>query len=535
MPAFDAVFIAAVVAFVVFILTLWFSPEKKSIKKLLLAIMASIMFLGILVFIAKNKEFESTLFGIKNKESTVEQETELVSKSTTSTELKDDKGNSNQSDERVHVPKKKDYNNAEKEETLAKAYEYAESGDYLSAISLIKNAQGENGEDTEYTSAYNEYCTAYKSDAISAAEKLAESRDYAGAIKIITEVTDIIGDDSDLNTKASAYEDLYVSATVSLIEEYVEANDYISAENTLTTALSVCPTNQALIAESEVVKNAVPRSIMDACPPYKTKSCEMWTNMSMGGNKYATGFSIGAKTGFTNYGEEGFALFNLSQKYRTLSFEVGNIDDRGNRTGESLYIYLDRKLVWSLDLDPEALPTRYDVDISGASQMKFVGTGEAGDYGITNMVISGITHLDTDNANQVAKTGDDLLLVLPPYKTKNYESLKNLSMGGNKYATGFSIGAKTGFTNYGEEGFALFNLSQKYRTLSFEVGNIDDRGNRTGESLHIYLDTKLVWSLDLDPEALPTRYDVDISGATQMKFVGTGEAGDYGVANITIK
>lgn len=422
---------------------------------------------------------------------------------------------------------------------IAEADVLAADGDYEGALTKIKAAlvtypksEELKSKETEYTEAFTAQVKAKK---LEEANNLANSGDYIGAYRQIAEAIAIIGEDPELRAKATEYEDSYVSTTVIEINEYIEENDFNSAKNLLTTALAVFPTNQTLLAESEVLKNAMPKSIMDVCPPYKTKHCEMWTNLSMGGNKYAAGFSIGAKTGFTNWGEEGYALFNLSKKYRMLSFEVGNIDERGSETGQALYLYLDNQLVWSLDLDPEALPTRYDIDVSGATQMKFVGTGEAGDYGITNMVLFGNTHLDKDNDNQNVESGEDLLLVLPPYKTKHYEELRNISMGGNKYLTGFSIGAKTGLTNWGEEGYALFNLSQKYKTLSFEVGNIDERGSETGQALFLYLDDQLVWSLDLDPEALPTRYDIDVSGVSQVKFVGTGEAGDYGVANLAIK
>ena len=76
MTGFDGVFLAAVVAFAVFVLTLWLEREKKNGKKLAIATVASIMVLAMLVFIAKTAGFESSLFGIEKSDSTSSQPTE---------------------------------------------------------------------------------------------------------------------------------------------------------------------------------------------------------------------------------------------------------------------------------------------------------------------------------------------------------------------------------------------------------------------------------------------------------------------------
>ena len=126
----------------------------------------------------------------------------------------------------------------------------------------------------------------------------------------------------------------------------------------------------------------------------------------------------------------------------------------------------------------------------------------------------------------------DLLEVCPPYKTQRYEKWSNLSMAGIEYNSGISIGG-TGY--WGETGYALFNLSGKYTTLSFTVGNIDSRGVAWEESLSIYLDGELAWSIDLDPYALPVQYTVKVAGAKQMKMEGSLWAGDFGIVNLKIK
>ena len=124
--------------------------------------------------------------------------------------------------------------------------------------------------------------------------------------------------------------------------------------------------------------------LIELCPPYQTDRYEEWTNLAIAGNKYASGISIG---GTGNWGGEGYALFNLSENYKTFSFDIGNIDERGVATDETMYIYLDGKVVWQLALDPAALPTHHEIDLTGAKQMKIVGSKWAGDFGMFNLWI----------------------------------------------------------------------------------------------------------------------------------------------------
>lgn len=271
-----------------------------------------------------------------------------------------------------------------KEKTLAEAKEFSKTGDYVSAIELIKRAQEEFGNDHDYTDAYNQYCNAYKEKIISTAEQLAENQDYLGAVKKMEEAKNIVGEDKELTEKTHTYEDKYVQGIVSQIKKSLNGDDYESAENTLSTALAVFPENQTLLAQKQTIKDAKPKNLLDVCPPYKTEKYEVWSHLSIAGKKYASGVSIGS-TGM--WGEEGYALFNLGEKYTTLSFTVGNIDERGTNDEETLYIYLDDVLAWSLDLDPQALPTSHVVDVSGATQMKIVGSNWAGDFGIVNLMI----------------------------------------------------------------------------------------------------------------------------------------------------
>ncbi len=428
------------------------------------------------------------------------------------------------------------FNAQVKEKTLREAAIHAEAGDYVSAMALIKNAQDTYGNDADYQNVYDTYNKGHiskvKAEAIEEADNYAQQKDYLGAVETINKAINTIGEDIELTAKAKEYEDYYSAEIVAKVNGYLDVNDFLSAESTLSTALKIFPNNRTLLEEKELVKNVMPQSLLSVCPPYKTDGefCETWTNLSMGGIKYAAGVSIG---GYDVWGDEGFALFNLAGKYTILSFDVGSIDSRRYAENETLHIYLDGNLVWSLSLDPDALPTNYTIDVSGAKQMKIVGSTWAGSFGIANMLITG----GGQNEEVISNVDDGsemLLSVCPPYKTHDEfcELWTNLSMGGVKYTEGISVG---GYDVWGDEGFALFNLSGKYTTLSFDVGSIDSRRYTEGEILHIYLDDSLVWSLSLDPDALPTNYVIDVTGAKQMKIVGSTWAGTFGIANCRIR
>ncbi len=300
-------------------------------------------------------------------------------------------------------------------------------------------------------------------------------------------------------------------------------NDNVENEidTTIVTSTSQIPTEIS-------ANNIEPQDLLSVCPPYKTERYETWSDLSMGGIMYYSGVSIG---GTGSWGGEGYALFNLDKKYNMLSFEVGNIDERGVAENQGIFVYLDDRIALSIELIPGALPKRYELDVTGIQQMKIYGSTWAGDYGMVNIKVTEDTG-DTENEKLITNEGKSLLSVIQPYKTDNYEEWVNLSIAGTRHASGICVG-RTG--SWGGEGYALFNLNSSYTSLSFDIGNIDDRGVAEDQILEIYLDDRLVWSHELSPEEMPSHYEVDLTGAKQLKIYGSTWAGDYGLFDIYIQ
>lgn len=115
-----------------------------------------------------------------------------------------------------------------------------------------------------------------------------------------------------------------------------------------------------------------------------------------------------------------------------------------------------------------------------------------------------------------------LLNVCPPYQTSAYNAPATVTMSGQKYANCMIVRDN-----------AYFNLNGQYDSLSFVAGHIDGKYMWEGQQYNIYLDGELAFSLDLDPEAMPQRYEVPLHGALQMKIEGSSWY--FALADVVVK
>jgi hypothetical protein len=112
---------------------------------------------------------------------------------------------------------------------------------------------------------------------------------------------------------------------------------------------------------------------------------------------------------------------------------------------------------------------------------------------------------------------------------------KNFSMAGELYTRGFTV------TPYNcESVISLYNLNGQYDTLSFIAGHIDNTANQNLE-LRIYADDELIKIIKLKHNQKPSTYNVNLSGALQLKIEAVNPEGDtwaqasYGIANAIIE
>lgn len=119
--------------------------------------------------------------------------------------------------------------------------------------------------------------------------------------------------------------------------------------------------------------NMVPSGtyLMEVCPPYETRSCAEYLQQNgksfqMSGTKYSNGFTL--------YNSGAYAMFNLNSKYSTVEFTVGHVDG-GGMYDQTIYFYVDGKIVKEIEVGAEDLPKTVSIPVSYGLQLKVV-TGD---------------------------------------------------------------------------------------------------------------------------------------------------------------
>jgi serine/threonine protein kinase len=439
-----------------------------------------------------------------------------------------------------------------KAKVLDEAEEYANSEDYISAITVINEAIDKYGENTDYENAYNKYYSSYKSTVISMADGLADNGDYVGAIQKIGEATNIIGEDSELLSKSQEYDEIYVSYVISNVEALINDREYESAEDILNAAIEILPDNQQLKDESINIESSKPQKLLKVCPPYQYNT-DLYTEYTGGktfnmcGDIYTNGFTF-----YENIYDSAWAYFNLGGKYSTLEFDVGHVDDylMKNRT---LNIYYDGELAYTTNLVADAMVQHIILDISNVKQIRieipqtsdFWGSGTSrAVYGFANMVVYPVSNVKSniEESNALNNNMQKLMVVCPPYQynTDLYTEYTNgemFNMCGDSYTDGFTF-----YENIYDDAWAYFNLGGKYSTLEFDVGHVDGYIMKD-RILNIYLDGEIALTMELDADSLVQHISLDLNNAKQMRieipetddFFGSGtRRAVYGFANIYV-
>lgn len=279
-----------------------------------------------------------------------------------------------------------------KEKTLEEAASYAETGDYTSAIALIKNAQKVNGEDEDYTDAYNKYCVSYKSEVLGTADDLSNHGDHLGALKKVSEATAVIGEDSELTAKSQEYEDAYVSGVIAQAEELLATKDYDGADELVNAAKKEFRNNSALANESQKIASARPvgskdimqilsASVLSNSGGYKAYIGSDYIN-AFAEDQY-NAFSINTAVSYNIWGNN---IQNVSFKisdftFDTLSFTI--CGETGTSGSVTIDLYLDRPVEdgapdYSFNLDDAPYPLNAVIDVSDKTTLAFRVTNHAG-------------------------------------------------------------------------------------------------------------------------------------------------------------
>ncbi len=127
-----------------------------------------------------------------------------------------------------------------------------------------------------------------------------------------------------------------------------------------------------------------------------------------------------------------------------------------------------------------------------------------------------------------AKPGntENWLDVCGPYQYSRGEEYrltdnKYFMMSGQKYTNGFVL--KDIIDIEGDEGWALFNLNGKYKSLTFTVGHVDGTA-ATNATMNVYLDGIIAYTKELKYDDVAQKVTIPLNGALQMKIEVTDGA-----------
>lgn len=281
-----------------------------------------------------------------------------------------------------NLSKSENYSKLDEEQIasiISEAEALALKEDYESAIAKIQAGLVNYPKSVELQNKVDEY-TKYlnaqiKKNTLAEAKSLADSGDYVGAINKIGEAKAVIGDDQELEKQAKEYEDNYIKGVISESNDLLYENKYTEAIALINTTLTEFPNNQKLLEQRTTIQNSMPKSFMDACPPYEmNKDTTIHTGNSsftMSGERYQSGITMEI------FEHGSWFLSNLKGEYSELQFYLGHVDQSG-MTNVTLTILLDDVPYMSYDISSYGLPEQITIPVANVKHLKAYAVMEGG-------------------------------------------------------------------------------------------------------------------------------------------------------------
>lgn len=358
-----------------------------------------------------------------------------------------------------------------KEKTLDEAKSFADSGDYVSAITLIKNAQETQGDDVDYQNAFKTYSSAYKTEVIASADAFALQGNYDDAIVLLKSAQDTIGKKEDLSNKIA------------------EINNSKPVYDELTSL-----------------------KVIDSSYYYKQYESLI---LDTYGNAYN---NVGT---FRECGTH-HATYYTAGKYATLYGTIAAPDSigGGDDVAITVNIYADDKLIQTIpSITRITKPVNIELDITGADTVKIEAI-------TTNVYPTGILfklNVSTGAASQITNYMSSLnygenenITDLKVVDSSSYYSVKDTAITdtyGNTYV-------KAGTFKECGTHYAIYYTAGKYTFLKGTIAVPDSiGGDGVAITVNIYADDKLIYTIpSITRTTKPVDIDLDITGADTIKI-----------------
>ena len=424
------------------------------------------------------------------------------------------------------------------------ANKLSDSGDYKTAIDLLKYAQNTYGNDENLLYALNTYCIAYKTEVINESDELAKNEDYIGAIEKLNDALSLIDDNEELLEKKESYEQIYASSIIMQTDELLASKEYDKAAKIVDLALSHIPNSTELKTEKERIQQLRPVYLLDEISPYQSPyHYEYSDKISMGGNYYAHGFTC---MGYTSSPLGNEMYFNLNAEYLEMSFVIGIVERNESKRDVTFSFFEDGEFIEEYTMKSSDLPLNKKIDVSGCKQLKiavydgYIVASGSGTYGVAEIEI---TRNFSEEHNIIQKPnlaeGQVYLLdELSPYQHPyHYECSDKISMGGYDYSHGFTC---MGYTDSAEGQEIYVNLNAEYSEMSFIIGIVNRNESERNVTFSFFEDGTRIVEYTMKSSDLPEPHTIDVNGCKQLKivvydgYIVASGSGTYGITEIVL-
>lgn len=475
----------------------------------------------------------------------------------------------------------------EKANILAEAKTYADNGDYVSAIYLLRNELA-NGEDADYQAAYDSYCTAYEESVLEITYQKASNQAYDEAIQDITDALEVIpenaslnaakdsyyaqkmeniksvalttaqeysnngdnlqalntikqaisevGQDEALTAVAQTYEDAYVQNILAQVDQHLQNQDVESAKTVLDTALSKLPNNATLQERrSDMDKyKSVPLHTLEMYNTQGKYSTSDWEwNSGTAMDKIGNDYSLSTNYVIPNSSYDPVAEYKVDKQYSTISFKVAphaNCSTSSDRVAW-VYLYVNDVLRYTIPeiTNKSGVIEVSNIDISDAEYIKLV------------------VH---SNANDFVIFSDVILNTIPGYVSTIDHSYTSLNLVNcisssnwdwNRYRPYDMLGSDYTYIHNSVASkydiYAEYAVDKQYTSISLDIAPRSYSSSAKG-IVYIYADDVMIYK---SPEVnyKTTKFntgEIDISGASFIKIsINSSTSADTILSDIMLK
>jgi len=270
--------------------------------------------------------------------------------------------------------------------------------------------------------------------------------------------------------------------------------------------------------------------------------CTKTEPVSVGGKTYMEAF--GLQESEPLMGESSSSIyFNTEEQYGYLSFMVGGEDVKNAKAGTAwLTVYADDKIVHEELVTSNELPKRYTVAINNCKVLHFEVQYESGGTSRPVVFDAFVGKTENDVAGTAGSSAADLPEVcklvsnIKPYAMSVAEddpvfdgssAYHTFTMAGRKYNEGIILFPEATILNGSKNSYACFNLEGQFKYMTFKAGLLDKSPQIMNDTLKIYLDGELAYTINLTALDLPTDHTIELKNCNELKFELVGRENTY--------